>query len=219
MNWLMFALMTVVTWGVYGVFLHTGQMGMRDAVNGRYKAFLFVGLAYFLTAVLAPLTILVARGADWNYPKHGMTWSLVAGIAGALGAFCVLLAFGAKGTPPVVMSIVFAGAPVVNAPSSVSFTESTTVTVNVTASDPNGDPITSLSADLTSLPAVNDAVFVKNGTNTAGTLTWHTTRNDGRTAPYPVTFTASNALTGTATTAWTPAASAALVPTSPYSLA
>src|SRR5207249_674869 len=90
--------------------------------------------------------------------------------------------------------------PVVNAPSSVSFTESTTVTVNVTASDPNGDPITSLSADLTSLPAVNDAVFVKNGTNTAGTLTWHTTRNDGRTAPYPVTFTASNALTGTATT-------------------
>jgi len=44
-----------------------------------------------------------------------MVWSLVAGISGALGAFCVLLAFGAKGTPPVVMSIVFAGAPVVNA--------------------------------------------------------------------------------------------------------
>jgi drug/metabolite transporter (DMT)-like permease len=115
MNWLIFALMTVVTWGVYGAFLHTGQLGMKDAVNGRYKAFLFVGLAYFLTAVLAPLTILLMRGADWNYPKTGMLWSLVAGIAGALGAFCVLLAFGAKGTPPVVMSIVFAGAPVVNA--------------------------------------------------------------------------------------------------------
>jgi len=115
MNWLIFALMTVVTWGVYGAFLHTGQLGMKDALNGRYKAFLFVGLAYFLTAVLAPLTILVMRGADWNYPKGGMLWSLVAGIAGALGAFCVLLAFGAKGTPSVVMSIVFAGAPVVNA--------------------------------------------------------------------------------------------------------
>jgi len=107
--------MTVVTWGVYGAFLHTGQMGMKDAANGRYKAFLFVGIAYFLTAVLAPLVVLVARGADWDYPKGGMLWSLVAGIAGALGAFCVLLAFGAKGTPPVVMSIVFAGAPVVNA--------------------------------------------------------------------------------------------------------
>ena len=115
MNWLVFALMTVVTWGVYGAFLHTGQMGMKDAANGRYKAFLFVGIAYFLTAVLAPLVVLVARGADWSYPKGGMVWSLVAGIAGALGAFCVLLAFGAKGTPPVVMSIVFAGAPVVNA--------------------------------------------------------------------------------------------------------
>src|SRR6266478_3648902 len=115
MNWLVFALMTVVSWGVYGIFLHTGQMGMKDTVNGRYKAFLFVGLAYFLTAVLAPLAVLVFRGADWNYPKGGMLWSLVAGIAGAIGAFCVLLAFGAKGTPSVVMAIVFAGAPIVNA--------------------------------------------------------------------------------------------------------
>jgi drug/metabolite transporter (DMT)-like permease len=115
MNWIVFALMTVLSWGVYGIFLHTGQMGMKDAVNGRYKAFLFVGIAYFLTAVLAPLAMLVMRGADWNYPKSGMLWSLIAGIAGAVGAFCVLLAFGAKGTPAVVMSIVFAGAPVINA--------------------------------------------------------------------------------------------------------
>ena len=111
----MFALMTVVSWGVYGAFLHTGQMAMKDPVNGRYKAFLFVGLAYFLTAVLAPLALLVTRGADWQYPARGMWWSLVAGIVGAVGAFCVLLAFGARGTPPVVMSIVFAGAPIVNA--------------------------------------------------------------------------------------------------------
>lgn len=111
----MFALMTVFCWGVYGVFLHTGQLGMQDPVNGRYKAFLFVGIAYFLTAVLAPLGMLLARGANWNYPMGGMVWSLIAGIVGALGAFGVLLAFGAKGTPAVVMAIVFAGAPVVNA--------------------------------------------------------------------------------------------------------
>ena len=115
LTWLMFSLLTVASWGVYGVFLHTGQVAMGDPVNGRYKAFLFVGIAYFLTAVLAPLALLLAKGASWSYPVRGMGWSLVAGIVGAIGAFGVLLAFGAKGTPAVVMSIVFAGAPVVNA--------------------------------------------------------------------------------------------------------
>jgi drug/metabolite transporter (DMT)-like permease len=114
--WLGFALLTVASWGVYGVFLHTGQVAMGDPVNGRYKAFLFVGLAYFLTAVLAPLGLLMVKGAAWTgYTPRGMWWSLIAGIVGAVGAFGVLLAFGAKGTPAVVMSIVFAGAPVVNA--------------------------------------------------------------------------------------------------------
>ncbi len=115
MTWLVFALMTVFTWGVYGVLLHSGQVQMGDPENGRYKAFLFVGIAYFLTAVLAPLILLVLKGASWSYPAGGMWLSLLAGLAGAAGAFAVLLAFGAKGSPTVVMSIVFAGAPIVNA--------------------------------------------------------------------------------------------------------
>jgi drug/metabolite transporter (DMT)-like permease len=115
MNWLIFALMTVVSWGLYGIFLHSGQVGMKDQGNGLFKAFLFVGLAYFLTAVLAPLAMLATRKADWTFPTAGMGWSLLAGIVGAAGAFCVLLAFANKGTPGVVMSIVFAGAPIVNA--------------------------------------------------------------------------------------------------------
>jgi len=115
MGWLVFALMTVVSWGVYGVLLHTGQLAMGDPVNGRYKAFLFVGIAYFLTAVLAPLAVLLMNGASWQMPIKGMGRSLVAGIFGAIGAFGVLLAFGAKGSPAVVMSIVFGGAPIVNA--------------------------------------------------------------------------------------------------------
>src|ERR1700679_2918605 len=115
MNWLTFALMTVVSWGLYGIFLHSGQVGMADKSNGLFKAFLFVGLAYFLTAILAPLAILMTRKSDWNFPAAGMGWSLVAGIVGAIGAFCVLLAFANKGSPGVVMSIVFAGAPIVNA--------------------------------------------------------------------------------------------------------
>jgi hypothetical protein len=115
LGWLFFSLSTVICWGLYGVFLHTGQGAMNDPVNGRYKAFLFVGLAYFITAVLAPLAVLLVKGAAWSFPARGIAWSLVAGIVGAAGAFGVLLAFGAKGAPAVVMSIVFAGAPVVNA--------------------------------------------------------------------------------------------------------
>jgi hypothetical protein len=113
--WLSYALMTVVAWGVYGVFLHTGQVALGDPAHGRYKSFLLVGVAYFVTAVLAPLALLVLGGASWSFPARGVAWSLTAGLVGAIGAFCVLLAFGASGSPPVVMSIVFAGAPIVNA--------------------------------------------------------------------------------------------------------
>lgn len=115
MAWLAFALLTVVTWGIYGVLLHIGQTAMADPANGRYKAFLCVGVAYVITAVLAPLMALLLNGARWGFPARGVVWSLLAGIAGAAGAFGVLLAFGARGSPAVVMSLVFAGAPIVNA--------------------------------------------------------------------------------------------------------
>ena len=39
LTWLSYALMTVVAWGIYGVFLHTGQSGMGDPVNARAKVF------------------------------------------------------------------------------------------------------------------------------------------------------------------------------------
>lgn len=115
MQWLFYVFLTVCTWGLYGVFLHSGQLAMNDPVFGRYKAFLFVGIAYFIFAVLAPVLLLKVEGSNFSFPSKGMWISLLAGALGAIGAFGILLAFGAKGTPQVVMSIVFAGAPVVNA--------------------------------------------------------------------------------------------------------
>ena len=58
--------------------------------------------------------VLIAGGASWAMPGKGILWSLLAGAVGAIGAFGVLLAL-AKAHPAVVMSIVFAGAPIVNA--------------------------------------------------------------------------------------------------------
>src|SRR3989442_848765 len=120
MTWLVFALLTVVSWGVYGAFLHTGQTNMShttgaDPALARYKAFLFVGIAYFLTAVLAPLLLLMVKGAAWtDYSGKGMAWSLIAGIVGAIGAFGVLLAFGAGGNPAWGIPIFFPARPSVN---------------------------------------------------------------------------------------------------------
>lgn len=120
MNWLVFSLMTALCFGLYGIFLHSGQISMKDPALGRYKAFLFVGIAYFVIAVLVPVILLKVQGATLIFPAKGMGLSFIAGLLGAVGAFCILLAFGAKGTPAAVMSIVFAGAPVVNAIVSMS---------------------------------------------------------------------------------------------------
>ena len=122
-TWLLFSLLTVVCWGLYGIFLHKGRVGMGDPDNGLFKAFLLVGVAYFLIAVLAPIVMILVRGgsiAFWEYPFEGNQMSLIAGILGAVGAFGVLLAFDAKGSPAVVMSIIFAGAPVVNAVTAIA---------------------------------------------------------------------------------------------------
>jgi len=122
MNWLVFALMTVVSWGVYGVLLHKGRGAMpmgSEAPHASLKAFLFVCLAYALIG-LATAALLKLRGSNWSFTGGGIKWSLVAGAAGAVGAFTLVLALGAaaqiyKGAAAAaVMPLVFAGAPIVN---------------------------------------------------------------------------------------------------------
>lgn len=126
MAWQTFALMTVLFWGVYGVLLHTGRMGMMesaagkaDMANASMKAFLLVGAAYFLVAIVGPLIVLMKNGSNWSFTGKGLQWSFMAGTAGAIGAFTLILALGAAAkmgsSPAAVMSIVFGGAPIVNA--------------------------------------------------------------------------------------------------------
>src|SRR5439155_22839306 len=69
--------------------------------------------------------------------------------------------------------------------------------VPVTAADPDGDAISSLTADLSGLPAGN-AAFVSAPGNSSGTLTWTPAPTDSGT--FTVTFTAANALAGGAAT-------------------
>lgn len=122
MNWLIFALMTVASWGVYGVLLHKGRANMpmgTEAPHAGLKAFLFVCLAYALIGV-ATMAALKLRGSNWSFTGSGVAWSLVAGAAGAIGAFTLVLALGAaaqlykSAAAAAVMPIVFAGAPIIN---------------------------------------------------------------------------------------------------------
>jgi len=121
-TWLIYALLTVVSWGVYGVILHKGRGYMpmgSEAPHAGLKAFLFVCIAYAVIGVASAL-LLKARGSNWSLTPDGIRWSLIAGSAGAVGAFTLVLALGAaspiyKGAAAAaVMPIVFAGAPVIN---------------------------------------------------------------------------------------------------------
>lgn len=126
MTWPTFAVMTMLFWGVYGVLLHTGRLGMiesaagkADVANASMKAFLLVGAAYFVVAIVGPLIVLMQNKTNWSFTGKGLTWSFIAGTAGAVGAFTLILALGAAAkvgaSPAGVMSLVFGGAPIINA--------------------------------------------------------------------------------------------------------
>ena len=115
-------MMTVFTWGLYGAFLHKGALGFGlSDPNARMKAFLFVGVAYFVVAIVGPLILIAVSGKGFDFSKtDGIKLSLIAGTLGAVGALTALLALS---NHPIrsplaasqVMSLIFAGAPIVAA--------------------------------------------------------------------------------------------------------
>jgi len=110
MNWLPFVLGAVLSWGMYGPVLHKGQVALGNPL----RALLCVGVAYFLIAVLVPVLMLAAQGQLGGFTLKGSAVATFAGVLGALGAVCIILAFRAGGLPTYVMPLVFGGAPLVN---------------------------------------------------------------------------------------------------------
>jgi drug/metabolite transporter (DMT)-like permease len=103
---------TAICWGIYGPVLHKGQIAMQGS---RLRPFICVGLAYFLIAVILPLSVLSVSPEPGSWTNlSGTAWSLIAGSAGAFGALGIILAFTNGGKPVYVMPLVFGGAPVVN---------------------------------------------------------------------------------------------------------
>jgi hypothetical protein len=110
MVWVIFVLGAVLSWGVYGVALHTGQVKLGNPL----KALLCVGVAYFLVGVLVPVAALTAQGGLGGFNSSGTMWATLGGALGAIGAVCIIWAFRTGGIPLYVMPLVFGGAPLVN---------------------------------------------------------------------------------------------------------
>ncbi len=110
MIWIIFAIGAALSWGVYGVSLHRGQVALGNPL----RALLCVGVAYFLIGVIVPVGALASQGQLNGFTGNGTTMATMAGALGAIGAVCIIWAFKVGGSPLIVMPIVFGGAPLVN---------------------------------------------------------------------------------------------------------
>ena len=72
-------------------------------------------MAYFILVAIGPVAVFLLNNAKWEFSTKGIVYSTAAGMAGAIGAFCLQLALFKGGPPTAVGSIIFAGAPIVNA--------------------------------------------------------------------------------------------------------
>ncbi|QDU61162.1 hypothetical protein Pan216_20160 [Planctomycetes bacterium Pan216] len=119
--WLIFVICTILAWGCYVPTIHMGQgalgglteSGKPNFKAGGLRAFLCVGLAYFLTAVIIPGIIIGVTPAEQSFTMKGTTISTLAGIFGAIGALGIILAIRAGGHPVYIVPLVFSGAPIV----------------------------------------------------------------------------------------------------------
>ena len=126
-----------------------------------------------------------------------ITLTPAAGDVGTFAASVTATANGETDTEDFQITVNAAGTnqpPVVTAPALVNGMEGSPISVVVTATDPDGDAITSL--EISGAPA--GAIFTRNGTNTSAELTWTPTTSQA--GEYDVTFTAANAASGSATT-------------------
>jgi len=112
--WLFFVLGAAISWGSYVPAIHHGQLATPAGSNRAFKAFLFVGVAYCMMAVIVPGLLLAVRPDNAGFSREGVIVSTFAGVLGALGALCVIFALRWGGKPIYVAPLVFAGAPIVN---------------------------------------------------------------------------------------------------------
>src|SRR5437764_2192065 len=85
-----------LAWGTYVPLIFFGGTELTTrpgTIGGRLASILCVGIAYFVMAVVVPLLLMWTRDdaqPEWKSP--GLIFSSLAGVAGAVGAICVIFA-------------------------------------------------------------------------------------------------------------------------------
>jgi hypothetical protein len=108
---MVFVVLAGLCWGTYVPLIASGGKQLGSS----YAAFLCVGVAYVLIAVLFPVGIFLARRTWPAFQPTGITFATLAGVAGALGALCVIFATTEfKGPRLYVAPVIFGLAPLIN---------------------------------------------------------------------------------------------------------
>jgi drug/metabolite transporter (DMT)-like permease len=126
--WLIYVALAGLSWGTYVPMIFYGGSELGGKPLSRMVAILCVGGAYFVIGVLFPLWYLLSTDRkDWpDFTSSGLIFSLLAGVAGAVGALCVIFASKAAvdaarltGAPPAtyrmyIAPLIFGLAPIIN---------------------------------------------------------------------------------------------------------
>jgi hypothetical protein len=131
-EWLVYVILAGLAWGTYVPLIFYGgnqlpQANGQPGVGSRLMAILCVGIAYFVIGVVFPLVMFFTGQAAWPQMRGtGLTFSSLAGVAGAAGALCVVFASASAvaaaretGAPPstyrlYIAPLIFGLAPVIN---------------------------------------------------------------------------------------------------------
>lgn len=125
--WWGYVILAGLAWGTYVPIIFFGGSELGGKANARLMAILCVGIAYFVMAVVFPLALFLSGQEQWPGLKTtGLVFSGLAGVAGAIGAICVVFASSAavkqaaaEGVNPAtyrmyIAPLIFGLAPVIN---------------------------------------------------------------------------------------------------------
>lgn len=94
--WWGYVILAGLSWGTYVPIIFYGGTELTTkpgTIGGRLASILCVGIAYFVLAVIVPVILMSLRDdAKPEWKSNGLIFSGLAGIAGAVGAICVIFA-------------------------------------------------------------------------------------------------------------------------------